>query len=76
MSWRNIGPTERIIRIFLGLLAILLTFVTSSVLPYFLGVVGLILVVTGASGFCLVYRLLGIRTNGRHHPGHHEHPAA
>lgn len=55
----NEGNTDRIVRIILGIVLIVLGLATSQLL---LAVVGLVPLLTGLSGFCLIYRLLGIST--------------
>jgi hypothetical protein len=61
----NEGTTDRVIRVILGiiLLAIGVFEVGSAeVLGIVLIVVGLIILITGISGFCALYSLLGIKT--------------
>ena len=55
----NEGNTDRIVRIILGIVLIVLGLATSQ---HLLAVVGLVPLLTGLSGFCLIYRLLGIST--------------
>jgi hypothetical protein len=55
----NIGATERLFRVLLGLLLVLLT-LTNQI--GFWGFLGLILVVTGGSGHCPPYHWFGINT--------------
>lgn len=55
----NEGNTDRIVRIILGIVLIVLGLATSQIL---LAIVGLVPLLTGLSGFCLIYRLLGIST--------------
>lgn len=55
----NEGNTDRILRIIVGIALIVLGLATSQLL---LAVVGLVPLLTGLSGFCLIYRLLGIST--------------
>ena len=61
----NEGKLDRIIRIILGLIFIVLLFFVDGWLKVLLGVVGAVLVVTGALGFCAIYKLLGINTKGK-----------
>ena len=56
---KNIGNTERLIRVLVGLGVSSLSFWGPSN-PWFLA--GMILVVTGATGFCPPYCLLGVNT--------------
>ncbi len=55
----NIGKIDRIIRIVIGVALLLLAFQLQNIL---LGIVGLIVLVTGVIKFCLLYKLLGINT--------------
>jgi Na+/proline symporter len=55
----NAGNVDRIVRIFVGLALISLVFVGPRT-PW--GLVGLVLVGTGALGFCPLYRVFGITT--------------
>lgn len=71
---RNVGNTDRIVRIGLGALALLGAAVLAGgivdvggalggvVAPLLLGVVGVVLVVTGYTQTCPAYGLLGVRT--------------
>jgi hypothetical protein len=56
---RNEGTVDRTVRIVLGLALLALVFVGPKT---WLGLVGLIPLVTGIAGFCPLYRLVGIRT--------------
>jgi hypothetical protein len=55
----NEGNVDRVIRVVLGLVLISLIFVGPHT---WLGLVGLIPLVTGIVGFCPLYRVLGINT--------------
>ncbi len=63
---KNVGGTDRAIRIILGI--VLLSLVSLAFVgpqtpwAYLLGLIGLALVVSGITGFCLPYKLLGINT--------------
>jgi hypothetical protein len=61
----NVGGIERPIRIGIGLLAILIGLfagLSTTVAGAALAVVGVILLFTGAAGYCLLFTLLGIST--------------
>ncbi len=58
----NVGPTDRIVRIILGLILIGLFFVVAAPWKYVALVVGLVALATGLLRFCGLYRLLGINT--------------
>ena len=61
----NEGKLDKIIRIVLGLIFVACLFFIDGGLKILLGVVGVVLVVTGAIGFCGIYKLLGINTKGK-----------
>jgi hypothetical protein len=65
---RNMGTTDRIIRIILGLAAVLIASLVSmnGALQIILWVIGGILLVTAAIGFCPLYRLVHCSTKSRH----------
>ena len=61
----NESPLDRGIRVVLGLVLAWLGFASGSVtgaLATGLGVVGIVLLATGITGFCGMYRLFGIST--------------
>ena len=57
----NEHPVDRVIRIILGLVIIGVGIAFKS----WWGVLGLILLITGITGFCGLYTLLGINTKGK-----------
>lgn len=56
---RNEGSIDRTARVLLGLALLALVFVGPRT---WLGLVGLVPLITGIVGYCPLYRLLGIRT--------------
>jgi uncharacterized membrane protein HdeD (DUF308 family) len=56
---RNVGKTDRIIRVVLGVLLVGNVFFA---LQHPVGWIGVILIVTGIAGICPLYSLLGIST--------------
>ncbi len=70
MSWQNEGGLDRAIRVVGGLVLLLIGLfmlggtagATLGVVVAMIGVLGL---VTGAVGWCFLYRILGISTTGR-----------
>ena len=64
---RNESNLDRMIRVAVAVVAVVgaLAVGASSVLGVVLVIVAAILVVTAAVGFCPLYRLLGISTDGR-----------
>lgn len=56
----NTASWDRILRVVLGLVLISLVFVGPQT-PF--GWLGVVLVATGAAGFCPIYRMLGLATN-------------
>jgi hypothetical protein len=57
----NEGFVDRAIRVVLGLVLLALMFVGPKT---WIGIVGLVPLLTGVFGFCPLYRLLGVRTCG------------
>jgi hypothetical protein len=55
----NEGTVDRVVRIVLGLVLLSLIFVGPHT---WFGLLGLVPLVTGAVGFCPLYRVLGLRT--------------
>ena len=60
----NVGSTDKIVRVVLALAAVVLAFVTgiASALGIVLLVVGVVLATTALTGFCPIYRVLGMST--------------
>ncbi len=59
----NEGKTDRIIRIVLGIILLGLAFFNlTGAAQIIAGIVGVIALVTGAIGFCGLYKVLGIST--------------
>lgn len=59
----NEATWDRIVRVVLGVILILVPILfTQEVFGILIGIVGLILLVTGLIGFCPLYALFGIRT--------------
>ncbi len=56
---RNEGALDRVVRVILGTVLLALVFVGPQT---WLGLIGIIPLVTGLLGFCPAYRLLGVRT--------------
>jgi len=59
----NVGKLDRIIRLVLGIGLLGLYGAMEPPLKYFT-LLGLVLVGTSLSGFCLLYKALGLRTTG------------
>lgn len=58
----NVGTSDRVIRILLGVVLLVAGFLTHYVLSVILLVVGVVSLITGLFGFCAIYRLFGINT--------------
>lgn len=58
----NVGSTDRIIRIVLGIALIAGFFYTAAPLNYILLAAGIVAIATGMFRFCGLYKLLGINT--------------
>jgi hypothetical protein len=61
MSLRNEGTVDRAIRIVVGIALLMFALVAKS---FYIGLFGMIPLVTGIVGFCPVYRLIGVKTSG------------
>ncbi len=57
----NMGDADRIIRIIMGFIFIVLAVIKGS-LWWILGVIGIIFIITSIIGYCPLYALLGIKT--------------
>ena len=60
----NEGATDRIVRLILGVVLIIIgwSVLGNSTLGIILDIVGVILVITGITGFCVLYKVLGMNT--------------
>ncbi len=58
---RNVGTVDRVLRVVLGIVLLALPFVLESSLRW-LGLIGVVPLITGIIGACPAYSLLGIRT--------------
>jgi hypothetical protein len=60
---KTVGPADRVIRIILGILFLIIFFlVSSAALKIIFAVLGIVGVITGATGSCPFYNLLRIKT--------------
>lgn len=59
---KNIGKIDRIIRIILGLILLSLLFILDGNLKY-LGLIGIVPLLTASISFCPLYTVFGIKTN-------------
>ena len=59
----NVGGTDRILRIVVGIVLLSLFFVLEGNARY-LGLIGLVMIATGVFRFCPAYTLLGMNTCG------------
>jgi len=59
---KNVGKTDKIIRIILGLGLLSLIFILQGNIR-FIGLIGIVPIVTALIGFCPIYRLLHLSTN-------------
>lgn len=60
----NESGTDRVIRIIVGIILIILGWMAlgNNALGIVLDIIGIILIITGITGFCLIYALLGMST--------------
>ena len=63
---QNVGTTDRMTRILLGLLLLSSSFFLQSPLSVILLAVGIVAVITGVTGFCALYLLFGFGKHPRH----------
>lgn len=61
---KTVGNLDRIIRIIIGIILILIPFFFSigTVLKVILVIIGIIILLTGITRICLLYNILGINT--------------
>ncbi|MGB8451791.1 MAG: DUF2892 domain-containing protein [Anaerocolumna sp.] len=59
---KNIGRIDKIIRIIIGLALLSLLFILEGNLKY-LGLIGIIPIVTASISFCPLYTIFGIKTS-------------
>ena len=60
---QNEGTADRIIRVVLGIAAVLVAaFLTTGVADIILYIIGAILIITGLTGVCLIYKLFNYST--------------
>jgi len=62
---KNEGTADRVIRVILGFILIYIGAIQmdlSGVLAYIVVLVGIILLITGTTGFCGLYTVIGINT--------------
>ena len=62
----NIGKTDRLLRVALGVVLVIVGVVTSGSQGIIIGVVGLVPLGTGLMGYCPAYTLFGINTCKHH----------
>jgi len=60
----NESGTDRVVRFILGIIFLILGWAVlhNNVLGVILDIIGIILIITAITGFCLLYSLLGINT--------------
>ena len=59
----NVGTIDRIVRVVVGLAVLSLLFLLDGPI-HWVGLAGIVMIVTGAFSFCPAYRLIGISTCG------------
>ena len=67
MFERNEGTADRIVRAVIGLILLWvglwpLAGLQAAVLGIIVALIGLVLVITAITGFCLIYRIIGVST--------------
>ena len=59
---KNVGKIDKIIRIILGLIFLSLLFILEGNLKY-LGLIGIVPILTASISFCPIYKIFGIKTS-------------
>ena len=59
---KNIGKTDKIIRIIIGVLLLSLLLLLDGNLRY-IGLIGMVPIITALIGFCPLYKIFGMNTN-------------
>ncbi len=60
---KNVGTIDKIVRVIVGILALVGAFLVSgTVLKVILGIVAILMFFTAITGYCGLYRVLGIST--------------
>ncbi len=70
----NIGVADKIIRIIVAIIALVIAVQSTGNLKLVAGIVSAVMMVTAITGFCGLYKLMGIQTCPRKHTPHHEEP--
>ena len=60
---KNESSTDRILRIVAGIILIFLAMYSAGIIQIILYIIAAVLLITGITGFCLLYKLLGVKTN-------------
>ena len=61
---QNESVRDRIIRVVLGIIGVVAAYsFTTGIVQTILYIIAVILLITGFTGICLIYKILGIRTN-------------
>jgi hypothetical protein len=63
-KWINEAPWDRIVRVVVGIILVVLALagVVTGALAWVFGIVGAVLAITGAAGFCPIYAVLKLST--------------
>lgn len=65
-KFQNVGATDRIIRIILGVILFVISLnATTGSIQIIITAASVILLLTGISGFCAIYKILNIKTTQR-----------
>ena len=62
---QNVGVADQVIRVAVGFALLFAGFIVAAPLKYVLFAAGLVAIVTGFAGKCLLYRIIGVRTGTR-----------
>lgn len=72
----NIGVADRIIRIIIAIIALVIAVQSTGNIKLVAGVVSALMMITAITGFCWLYKLMGIQTCPRKHVQRHDEPHA
>ncbi len=59
---KNVGRPDRIARVIVGLVLLIAAFYLPHIASIIVAIVGAVSVITGLTGFCVIYRLFGLDT--------------
>lgn len=64
MMKKNVGTADQVVRIILGVILLALLFILDGGIKY-VGLLGIVLILTGLLRFCPLYPLIGLNTDSK-----------